>query len=157
MRRQNCHDAERGSALLVSTLLLLLIGLFGLAALGTVTKDQQVAGFQKRKKLAFYAAEAGVAKALETLTTAFTPSVPTANLGDGSLFPHGLPSYRQDPTVADPIESLGNGAFPGMSINLGQGGTPTYMLSYWRIRVEGRAPGGSVARIETVSGALLAN
>ena len=52
---------------------------------------------------------------------------------------------------------LGNGAFPGMSLNLGQGGTPTYMLSYWRIRVEGRAPGGSVARIETVSGALLAN
>jgi hypothetical protein len=42
-------------------------------------------------------------------------------------------------------------------MNLGQGGTPTYMLSYWRIRVEGRAPGGSVARIETVSGALLAN
>jgi len=157
MRRYRCHDGERGSALLISTLLLLLIGLFGLAALGTVTKDQQVAGFQKRKKLAFYAAEAGVAKALETLTTAFSPSVPTTNVGDSSLFPHGQPSYQEDSTAADPIEPLGNGAFPGMSINLGQGGTPTYMLSYWRIRVEGRAPGGSVARIETVSGALLAN
>jgi hypothetical protein len=157
MRRYRCHDGERGSALLVSTLLLLLIGLFGLAALGTVTKDQQVAGFQKRKKLAFYAAEAGVAKALETMTTAFTPTVPTTNVGDGSLFPHGQPSYRPDSTVADPIEHVGNGAFPGMSLNLGQGGTPTYMLSYWRIRVEGRAPGGSVARIETVSGALIAN
>ena len=157
MRRYRCYDGERGSALLVSTLLLLMLGLFGLAALGTVTKDQQVAGFQKRKKLAFYAAEAGVAKALETLTTAFSPSVPTTNVGDGSLFPHGQPSYRQDTTAADPIEPLGNGAFPGMSLNLGQGGTPTYMLSYWRIRVEGRAPGGSVARIETVTGALLAN
>jgi hypothetical protein len=157
MRRYRCHDAERGSALLLSTLLLLLLGLFGLAALGTVTKDQQVAGFQKRKKLAFYAAEAGVAKALETLTTAFAPSVPTTNVGDTSIFPHGQPSYRPDSTAADPIEPLGNGAFPGMSMNLGQGGTPTYMLSYWRIRVEGRAPGGSVARIETVSGALLAN
>jgi len=157
MRPYSRHDAERGSALLLSTLLLLLIGLFGLAALGTVTKDQQVAGFQKRKKLAFYAAEAGVAKALETLTTAFEPSVPTTNVGDGSLFPHGQPSYREDSSVAEAVESLGNGAFPGMSINLGQGGSPTYMLSYWRIRVEGRAPGGSVARIETVSGALIAN
>ena len=157
MRRYRCYDGERGSALLVSTLLLLLLGLFGLAALGTVTKDQQVAGFQKRKKAAFYAAEAGVAKGLETLTVSFTPSVPTTNVGDTGIFPHGQPSYRPDSSVADPIESLGNGAFPGMSINLGQGGTPTYMLSYWRIRVEGRAPGGSVARIETVSGAMLAN
>ena len=157
MRRYRRHDGECGSALLVSTLLLLLLGLFGLAALGTVTKDQQVAGFQKRKKLSFYAAEAGVAKALETLTTSLTPTVPTTNVGDSSLFPHGQPSYQEDSTAADPIEPLGNGAFPGMSINLGQGGTPTYMLSYWRIRIEGRAPGGSVARIETVSGALIAN
>jgi hypothetical protein len=157
MRRYRQHDGERGSALLVTTLLLLLLGLFGLGALGTVTKDQQVAGFQKRKKLAFYAAEAGVSKGLETLTTSFAPSVPTTNVGDSSIFPHGQPSYRQDTSVADPIEGLGNGAFPGMSINLGQGGTPTYMLSYWRIRVEGRAPGGSLARIETVSGALVAN
>ena len=157
MRRYRCYDGERGSALLVSTLILLLLGLFGLAALGTVTRDQQVAGFQKRKKLAFYAAEAGVAKALETLTTAFAPAVPTTNVGDSSIFPHGRPSYQLDSTAADPIEALGNGAFPGMSMTLGQGGTPTYMLSYWRIRVEGRAPGGSVARIETVSGALMAN
>jgi hypothetical protein len=157
MRGYRRHDGERGSALLVSTLILLLLGLFGLAALGTVTKDQQVAGFQKRKKLAFYAAEAGVAKALETLTTAFAPSVPTTQVGDSSIFPHGRPSYQLDSSAADPIEPLGNGAFPGMSLNLGQGGTPTYMLSYWRIRVEGRAPGGSVARIETVSGSLLAN
>lgn len=156
MRGCRCQDAERGSALLLATLLLLLLGLFGLAALGTVTKDQQVAGFQKRKKLAFYAAEAGVAKALETMTTSFAPTVPTANLGDSDLFPHGQPSYRLDPTVADPIEPLGNGAFPGMSANI-YGGTPMYMLSYWRIRVEGQAPGGSVARIETVSGALVAN
>jgi len=157
MRGYRRHDGERGSALLVSTLILLLLGLFGLAALDTVTKDQQVAGFQKRKKLAFYAAEAGVAKALETLTTAFAPSVPTTQVGDSSIFPHGRPSYQLDSSAADPIEPLGNGAFPGMSLNLGQGGTPTYMLSYWRIRVEGRAPGGSVARIETVSGSLLAN
>jgi hypothetical protein len=157
MRRAIHNEAERGSALLISLLLLLLLGLFGFAALNTVTKDQQVAGFQKRKKLAFYAAEAGVAKASETLTTGTQPAVPVTSLGDSSIFPHGQPSFRPDPTATDPIEPLGTGAFPGMSLNLGQGGMPTYLLSYWRIRVEGRAPGGSVARIETVSGALLAN
>jgi hypothetical protein len=141
----------------VTAILLLILGLFGFAALSTVTKDQQIAGFTKRQRLAFYAAEAGVAKALETLTTELAPSVPDTQLGDGSIFPHGSPSFRPDPSVAEPIEELGTGAFPGMSLNIGQGGTPTYQLNYWRIRVQGRSPGGTAARIETVSGALLAH
>jgi len=154
------HDDTRhqaGSALLITSLLLLILGLFGFAALSTVTKDQQIAGFSKRQRLAFYAAEAGVAKALETLTTQMAPNVPATDLGDSSLFPHGRPSFRPDPTATTPIENIGNGAFPGMSLNLGQNGQPTYQLSYWRIRVQGRAPGGTAARIEAVSGALVAN
>jgi Tfp pilus assembly protein PilX len=157
LRRYRWRDGERGSALLITTVLLLLIGLFGMAALSTVSRDQQVAGFQKRTKQAFYAAEAGVAKALETLTTGSEPVVPTTNVGEAGLFRHGQPSYRADTTATDATEALGVGAFPGMSLNLGQGGEPTYMLSYWRIRVEGLAPGGSLARIETVAGALSAH
>jgi len=148
---------ESGSALLITSLLLLILGLFGFAALSTVTKDQQIAGFGKRKRLAFYAAEAGIAKGMETLTTQLAPSVPQTSLGNASLFPHGQPSFRPDPSVTDPIEPLGTGAYPGMSLNLGQNGAPTYQLSYWRIRVQGEAPGGSAARIETVSGSLVAN
>lgn len=144
-------------ATLVATLLLLLLALFGFAALDTATKDQQVAGFAKRQRLAFYAAEAGVAKALETMTTGGQPAVPVTSLGDGSLFPHGQPSFRPDPSVPDPIDWVGATAFPGMSLNIGQGGTPTYQMSMWRIRVQGRAPGGTVAGIETVGGALVAN
>ena len=154
------HDRSRrqtGSALLIPSMLLLILGLLGFAALSTVTRDQQIAGFRKRQRVAFYAAEAGVAKALETLTTELTPKVPATDLGDASLFPHGRPSFRPDPTVANPIENVGSGAFPGMSLNLGQNGQPTYQLSYWRIRVQGRAPGGTATRIETVSGALVAN
>jgi hypothetical protein len=157
MRRGTHSKRQSGSALLVTSLLLLLIGLFGFAALSTVTKDQQVAGFSKRRRIAFYAAEAGVAKALETLTTTLQPQVPDTSLGDASLFPHGRPSFRLDPTATDPLESLGAGAFPGMSLNIGQGGAPAYQINYWRIRVQGRAPGGAAARIETVSGALVAN
>lgn len=148
---------EAGSALLISVLVLVLLGLVGLAALDTVQRDQQVAGFENRSTVAFFAAEAGIAKGLETLTTTQTPSVPVTSLGDGGIFPYGQPSYRPDPTLADPIDTLGTGVFPGMAINIGQGGTPTYQLRYWRIRVEGRGPGGSVARAESVAGALLAN
>jgi hypothetical protein len=155
--RTRMERREGGSALLVTVMLLLLIGLVGLAALNTTTRDQQVAGFQNRKRVALYAAEAGVAEALETLTTTQTPAVSTATIGDSSLFPYGQPSYRPDPSVTDPIDDLGNAPFPGMGLNLGQGGLPTYQLNYWRVRVEGQAPGGSQARLEAVSGALLAN
>lgn len=149
--------SEAGAALLIAVLVLVLLGLLGLAALDTVKRDQQVAGFENRSTIAFFAAEAGIAKGLETLTTTQTPTVPPTSLGDSSIFPYGRPSYRPDPTVTDPIDPIGAGAFPGMSINIGDGATPTYQLRYWRIRMQGQGPGGSVARAESVVGALLVN
>ena len=149
--------SESGAALLLTVLVLAFLSLIGLAALGTVTRDQQVAGFQNRRKAAFYAAEAGVAKAMETLTTNQNPSIPTTDIGDSTIYPYGLPSFQADPTVTDPVEILGTAAFPGMSLNLGQGGAPTYQIGYWKIRVQGNAPGGSVAHLEVVSGSLVSN
>ena len=146
-----------GSALLVTVMLLLMLGLVGLAALGTTTRDQQVAGFQNRKRIALYAAEAGLAEAFERLTRTSTPAIDPTTIGDSTLYPYGQPSYRPDPTVANPVEDLGTAPFPGMSLNLGQGGTPTYQMNHWRVRSEGRAPGGSLAHVEAVSGALVAN
>jgi hypothetical protein len=148
---------EGGSALLVTVMLLMMLGLVGLAALGTTTRDQQVAGFQNRKRVALYAADAGLAEALERFTTTSTPSVSTSDLGDTSLFPYGQPSYRPDPTTASPLKDLGNAPFPGMGLNLGQGGLPTYQINYWRIKVQGLGPGGTQAKVEAVSGSLAAN
>lgn len=146
-----------GSALLVTVMLLLMLGLVGLAALNTTTRDQQVAGFQNRKRIALFAADAGVAEALENLTTAGNATIAATAIGDATLYPHGQPSYRPDPSVADPVEDLGTAPFPGMSLNIGQGGTPTYQMNFWRVHVEGRASGGSQARVEAVSGVLVAN
>ena len=148
---------EGGSALLVTVMLLMMLGLVGLAALNTTTRDQQVAGFQNRKRMALYAADAGIAEAFERLTTTSTPSVSTVDLGDTTIFPYGRPSYRPDPTVATPVKDLGNAPFPGMGLNLGQGGLPTYQIEYWRLRVQGLAPGGTQAKLEAVSGSLTAN
>jgi hypothetical protein len=148
---------KSGSALLVTVMLLLMLGLVGLAALNTTTRDQQVAGFQNRKRIALYAADAGVSDALAKLTTTGTPSLVQTSIGDASIYPHGPPLYRPDPNAADPIKDLGTAPFPGMGLNIGQGGVPTYQMDYWRVSVEGLAAAGTRARVEAVSGALLAN
>ena len=116
-----------------------------------------MAGFQNRKRMALYAADAGISEALERLTTTSTPSISTADLGDTSLFPYGRPSYRPDPTTTTPTKDLGSAPFPGMGLNLGQGGLPTYQINYWRVRAQGLAPGGTQAKVEAVSGSLAAN
>jgi hypothetical protein len=146
-----------GSALLITVLLLVLMGLIGLAALDAVTRDRQVAGFLNRKKIAFYAAEAGIAEALQTLMTTATPTVTATTLGDTSSYPHGRPSFRLDPTASPAVDSLDLGPFPGMNLRIGQGGTPLYQMEYWGVRVQGDAPGGTVARHEIATGTLIAN
>jgi hypothetical protein len=145
---------QRGSAMVIAMLMLLLMGLIGFAALATVTRDTQVAGAQFRKTSAFFAAEAAIAKALETMRTTGTPTVANTDLGDTTVYPHGQPAYAVDSASADPIESLGVGGFPGMNLQLGQDGTPMFRMEMFRVRVEGTAPGGSLSRIEIVSGVL---
>jgi Tfp pilus assembly protein PilX len=124
--------------MVIAMLMLLLMGLIGFAALATVTRDSQVAGAQFRKKTAFYAAEAAIAKALETMRTSGTPTIPNSNLADTTVYPHGQPSYAVDSASAEPIED----------------GTPMFQMEMYRVRVEGTAPGGSLSRIEIVSGVL---
>ena len=88
---------EGGSALIVTVLLLVLLAVIGLAALDTVTRDQQVAGFQNRSRLALYAAEAGVADAKDRLRAVWTtedvvefPALANAvAMGDSTAFLHG--------------------------------------------------------------------
>ena len=148
---------QQGSTLLMATVILILLALMGFMGLQTVSQDQQVAHLQKRKKLSLYAAEAGIATALGILITNAGTTIGAVTLSDGAAHPSGQPRFIPDPTVTDPIESLGTGAYGGMGLNIGQGGTATYQLSYWRIRVQGEGPGGSITRLEAVTGSLLAN
>ena len=146
--------AQGGSAMVIAMLMLMLMGLIGFAALATVTRDAQVSGAQVRKKTAFYAAEAAIAKALETMRTTGTPTITNTDLGDTTVYPYGRPSYAVDSSTATPIESLGLGGFPGMNLQLGQDGSPLFQMEMFRVRVQGTAPGGSLSRIEIVSGVL---
>jgi hypothetical protein len=149
---------ERGIALLAAVLLLLMLASIGLASLNVVERDQQVAGYLNRKAIALHAADAAISRALSTLSLNGTPTVPTTTMGDSALYPAGQPSYRTDPTAATPIEKAGTGSLTGFGLTGGQGGgSAQFGVQYWRIRVQGEAPGGSVARVEVVTGAMIAN
>lgn len=150
---------EGGSALIVTVLLLVLLGIIGLAALDTVQSDQQVAGFQNRSRMAFYAAEAGVADAKNRLrdvwstdaTVAFPDDSAPVMMGDTAQFPTGQPSYYADPLAAAGIEYMNAGA-PSVAGGHDQRlGGSSRVNTLWRIRVEGNAPGGSTSRLEVVA------
>ena len=122
---------ERGFTLLLTVLTLLLVTSLGFAALNVVQTDQQVAGYLNRKRMALNAADAGVSRALETLQSNGTPTVPTTALGDGGAFPHGQPTYGVDTTAADPVESLGIGGLVDQLVNRTTkrlGGTASFLI-----------------------------
>ncbi len=118
---------ERGMALLVTVLMLSLMGIMGLASMDTVSRDRQIAGFQKRAQTSLYAADAGVARAMGLIRSdvqgladggtaaldAYDPSGETpARFPDettpvaiGSDFPDpGSPTFFLDPDASDPSD-----------------------------------------------------
>ena len=92
------------------------------------------------------------------MTATGTPTVPATTMGDATLYPYGQPSYRTDATAADPIEKAGTGSSAGTRSTSARAaaGAP-FEVQYWKIRVQGEAPGGSIARVEVLTGALVAN
>ena len=85
---RHSRKRQQGSALLIVMLVMAMMGLIGFAALEAVTRDQRVAGFMKRKKIAFFAAEAGVSAALHALRTTEEPDFTASTVGDASWFTH---------------------------------------------------------------------
>jgi hypothetical protein len=154
---RSAQKREAGIALLASVLLLLMLASIGLAALNVVERDQQVAGYLNRKAIALHAADAAIARALDTMATTGTPNVPPTTMGDSTLYPYGQPSYRTDTTSAAPIEKTGKGTLGGHTLNIGSNGGAQFEVQYWKIRVQGEAPGGSIARVEVLTGALISN
>ncbi|HEX9813659.1 MAG TPA: PilX N-terminal domain-containing pilus assembly protein [Myxococcota bacterium] len=154
---RHSRKRQQGSALIIVMLVMAMMGIIGLAALEAVTRDQRVAGFMKRKKVAFFAAEAGVAAALHALRTTEEPTFAPSTVGDASWFVQGLPTYEMDTSGGPPSTNLGVGAMPGMNMQIGQNNTPKFTIRYWEVRVKGEAFGGTISRIAFAAGALEAN
>jgi hypothetical protein len=157
--QRSTRPREAGIALLAAVLLLLMLASIGLASLNVVERDQQVAGYLNRKAMALHAADAAVARALASMSGGGAPNVPTTTMGDVGLYPGGRPSYRTDTTAAEPIEKVGPpSSVAGMGLTGAQGGSGSAIQAqYWRIRVQGEAPGGSIARVEVLTRALVTN
>jgi Tfp pilus assembly protein PilX len=154
------HGVDRrrgGFSLLLTVMLLLMLAALALSGLNTVQRDQQTAGVANRKRIALQAADAGAAKAFETMSQTGTPTIPTTALGDAALYPHGLPSFSVDTTAADPTELITTGGVPGMNLQPNQSGVVPFVSQFWRVRVQGNAPGGTVARVEFVTSSVVAN
>jgi len=151
------HKNQRGSALLIVMLVMAMMGIIGFAALESVTRDQRVAGFLKRKKIAFFAAEAGVSSALYALKTNGNPTFSQATVGSTSWFEHGLPTYSMDTSGGASSAYLGPGKLEGYNMQTIQGGTTKFTLQVWEVNVIGEAIGGTVSRIQIANGTLEAS
>ena len=163
-RAGGSHAREAGSALVVTVLLLVLLGVLGVAALDTVARDQQVAGFQNRNRLAFYAAEGGVADAKDRLRAVYSVDAqvpfPTqaapVQVGDTVLFPYGQPRYFGDPTAPAGVQYMSQGALDTTSgMDLREGGEQ-WFNTLWRVQVQGQTPDGANARIDMMATRQLA-
>lgn len=151
---------EAGSALIVTMLILVLLGMIGLAALDTVSRDQQVAGYQTRSSLAFYAAEAGVADAKDRIRAVFAtgaqvtfPNQAAAvSLGDATIFPYGRPQYFGDPAAvggsAIKYQNAGS-RDTGGGYDLREG-RQQWFNTLWRIQVQGQTSDAAVSRLDVM-------
>jgi hypothetical protein len=154
---------ESGSALIITMMVLLLLGVIGLSALDTVMRDQQVAGFQNRSTAAFYAAEAGLAAAKdevrknynyatigEEITTFPLVGAP-GEFGDTALYPYGRPQYYADPDVAEPMKAMNPVSSPGGGgSNMRIGGSSWGYAAPYKLRVVGRTVDGAKSKLEAV-------
>ena len=161
---------ESGSAMFIAVLMLVLMGALGIAAMETVTRDRQVAGFQNRSRSAFYAAEAGAAQGRSLVRTVGSrgdlPPLPATNLGGAALYDREtqLPQYYGDPAVPNPIRYVQDGGVAGGSNLAGKGAK--FVNTMWQINVTGQSAGstaiagsarGSTARVEVVETKVLAS
>ena len=151
--RRSDHDRDQGIALITVMMILALVATLALSSMETTMRDNQIAGVQMRNRVAFQAAEAGLAVALASLTNNAAPTLLNSNIGIVGDYPMGQPSFQLDPTVATPIENLGAQPAPGMSLNI-NGNGPKFQLQLWRIHVEGSEPRGMTSRIEAATAAL---
>lgn len=148
--------AEAGSALLVAVLLLVFMGMIGLAAMDTVSRDRQVAGFTKRTRIGFYAAEAGIHTGLNLVRSQPNrldpPTLPTVSLGNAADYPETTqPQFEADPNITDPAIRVTHSSFEYAVRKMGMGmggGTQGPVVDYWVINSMGTGPNGGTARLE---------
>ena len=157
------HDAARrqegGAALLTTVLLLALMAMIGLASLSTVMRDRQVAGYSAQAQAALYAADAGVAHALDILRTEVVGAALSAGDCLTTTLPDspvtGLPNgsnYGPDPSAGSNEICMLATANPCAELDSSiEQGQPLYLYTIWNVRTEGVSTGGATAKVHATA------
>ena len=146
---------EKGSALVLALLMLVLLTLMGISATTTSTVEIQMAGGEKFYELAFYSAESGWQRALNWLDNQF-PGVTDNRVWDGTDFIAVAGSLDDAATVGIPLATDNNTQyfvkveFVGTAPAAGYG-TGFRRFNY-RVNSVGRGPGNARSEVEVTAG-----
>jgi len=141
-------DRERGSALVITLLVMVLLLLLGSALLTASDLETHIAANDRWAEAAFFAAEAGVETAIDKIGTDQVVSqeaVPVTSIGDGFSFRSG----RRTDTTAQPITFVGSTTASGFSLGAGTGYSGAgYVYETYQINATGTGPRDTQREVE---------
>jgi Tfp pilus assembly protein PilX len=100
--KKNLLKGQRGVALIIALIILLVLTLIGISAISTTTFETSISGNERAGTDAFYAAEACIQEGIHQLQT--TTPIARKALGRDSFYWSGTP---QDKPNGVPLRSLG--------------------------------------------------
>ena len=121
---KNILRNQKGAALIIALLMLLVLTLIGINAINTTTFEANIAGNERIGTEAFYVSEGGVQVGLNKLPDD-TP-IGRTKVGEDSYYWGGTPKDKGNPK---PIQFVGNVWMPGFQVP-GSEPTPGEFLRY---------------------------
>jgi len=150
---------DRGSALVVALLVLVLLTLMGISATTTSTIEVQMAGNEKFHDMAFYAAESGWQTSLNWLDRQYPgitekvgwdeSATPLSTFSPGAKYDHPDPivlAEDNDTEYSVKIEFVGTRAVPGYGTN--------FRRFNYRVNSVGVGPGNARSEVSVVAGKI---
>jgi hypothetical protein len=141
-------ENERGMALVLALVMLVLLTILGVWAIDTASTDLTIAANFRNTQNAFYSADAALAYATnpDTLTTAYLYTVAT-----GSTAAWSQVISIGTVTANIKVNYLGSGPLPAGSIyadDLDVNGNPRFHGLYFAVNTEGNAANNAVVAVE---------
>lgn len=90
---RNILREEKGVALIIALLMLLVLTLIGISSISTTTFETSISGNERVRADAFYAAEAGIQVAINQLPFDTNP-IPKTKLKEDTYYWSGAPQYK---------------------------------------------------------------
>jgi len=149
-----CAD-EKGSALVLALLILVLLTLMGISATTTSTVGIQMAGSEKFYEMAFYSAESGWQRALNWLDDQYLGDV-TNRVWNGTTFEEVLGSLEEEDSVGITLANDDNIQYFVKLELTGTAPVPGFSTSFrrvnYKVKSEGSGPSNARAVVEVTAG-----